>query len=241
MIKAVFLDFYGTLARWSPPAEAIQAEACAAEGVSVDEAALARGYLAGDAYMAEENAHAPISARPEAERRAFFAEYERQILGAAGVEVTAEKAGLIWERVDAAPKELRLYEDARPALQELVAAGLKTGIISNMGREQLAALVDRLDLAGLVHVWVSSGDAGVNKPHPAIFEAALAKAGVAAAEAMHVGDHYEGDVVGAQNAHLEALWLVRTGPGDGKGGPPKITTLRGVLPHLHNGGYLGTL
>ncbi len=54
---------------------------------------------------------------------------------------------------------------------------------------------------------VDSGAVGVEKPDPAIFRIALERAGVSAAEAMHVGDLFPVDVVGARRAGLEPVLL----------------------------------
>ena len=48
---------------------------------------------------------------------------------------------------------------------------------------------------------------GVEKPDPEIFRIALRRAGVEAAEAVHVGDLYAVDVVGARRAGLEPVLL----------------------------------
>ena len=53
-------------------------------------------------------------------------------------------------------------------------------------------LLDRLDAVAL------SAEVGKRKPHPAIFEAALAQVGVEAGEALMVGDRLREDVAGAQ-------------------------------------------
>ena len=237
MIKAVFLDFYGTLAQWVPARESIQWEACKAEGLTASTEALAQAYPAADDYMARENARTPIAVRPEAERQALLAKYERVLLRAAGLEVSPEKAGRIWRRVNSAPKELGLYDDVEPALEEVLAAGLRMGIVSNMGRE-LDGVMDRLGLHRFIQATSTSAEAGVSKPHPAIFEAALAKAGVQPQEAIHVGDHYEGDVVGALGARMHALLLVRDSASITPAECPTITTLGELLPYLTNAGYL---
>ena len=54
---------------------------------------------------------------------------------------------------------------------------------------------------------VSSAEVGVSKPNPKIFEAALNKAGVEAKSCIHVGDDYEDDIVGANNAGIASIWL----------------------------------
>jgi len=48
-------------------------------------------------------------------------------------------------------------------------------------------------------------DVGFRKPHPAIFEAALNKAGVSAEEAIFIGDDPVWDVKGALDAGIQAL------------------------------------
>ncbi len=237
MIKAVFLDFYGTLAQWVPARESIQWGACQAEGLTVSTEALAQAYPVADDYMARENAHTPLAVRPEAEQQSLLAEYERVLLRAAGLEVALEQAERIWRRVSSAPKELGLYDDVEPALEGVLAAGLRMGIISNMGRE-LDGVLDRLGLRRFIQVVSTSAEAGISKPNPGIFEAALTKAGIQPQEAIHVGDHYEGDVVGALGARMHALLLAREPSLITPAECPTITTLDELLPYLNNAGYL---
>ncbi|MDP2315498.1 MAG: HAD family hydrolase [Pseudomonadota bacterium] len=62
-------------------------------------------------------------------------------------------------------------------------------------------LLDRVD-----HVLVSE-EVGVEKPHPAIFHAALACAGCTAAEALMVGDHPVADIAGARGVGIPAVFV----------------------------------
>jgi putative hydrolase of the HAD superfamily len=60
-------------------------------------------------------------------------------------------------------------------------------------------------------VAVFSSEVGWRKPHPAIFERALDALGVAAGEALFVGDKLATDVAGAAAlgmATCQALWFV---------------------------------
>ncbi|MGB1141477.1 MAG: HAD family hydrolase, partial [Halioglobus sp.] len=50
-------------------------------------------------------------------------------------------------------------------------------------------------------------DIGAAKPHPDMFEAALAEAGVQAREVIHVGDDPEHDVRGAIDAGMYSIWV----------------------------------
>ena len=56
---------------------------------------------------------------------------------------------------------------------------------------------------------VSSGEVGVDKPDPHFFLAALEQAGVSAAEAVHVGDQYKLDVVGARGVGITPILIDR--------------------------------
>jgi putative hydrolase of the HAD superfamily len=58
---------------------------------------------------------------------------------------------------------------------------------------------------------ITARQLGVAKPEPAFFERALAHAGLAPGETLHIGDHPENDIRAAQAAGLTALWLNRTG------------------------------
>ena len=231
MIRAVFFDFYGTLAGWQPDPSEIQRSAAAAEGLDVDPAAIDRAYRTANALLDGANATDPLRNRSESERDAFFAEYERTLLGAAGYDVPIETAQAIWGRVRGTPKEFGLYADSVPALRVLRGAGLKLGVISNMGTE-LPDHLRRLGLDEYVTVTVSSGEVGVAKPHAAVFESALRKAGVRAEEAVHVGDGYESDVVGAAKAGLHAIFLSRDAAADAPEAAAVVRSLAEVHGHI---------
>jgi HAD superfamily hydrolase (TIGR01549 family) len=231
MIRAVFLDFYGTLAGWQPAGAQIQQEAAAAEGLTVDAAAIDMAYPTANAFMDSENAIRRIAARTEAERGEFFARYEQLLLATAGHDVSREYADRVWRRVRDTPKRLGLYPDSLPAVQALAADGRTVGVISNMGTE-LHQMIEELGLAAHVSVTVSSGEVGVSKPHPAVFQAALDRAGVAADEALHVGDGYESDAMGARNAGIHPLLLIREAGIHAPADCPTVRSLTEVLPYV---------
>jgi HAD superfamily hydrolase (TIGR01509 family) len=238
VLTTVFFDFYGTLVRWAPDAERIQVQAAGAEGIALGLAAVARAYPAANALLDEENARAPLPERPAAEREAFFARYEQRLLERAGAPVDLATAARVWARVSAAPKELVLYPDALPALAAVRGAGLRVGVISNMGL-QIDLLLAQLGLLEHVGVWVCSAEAGVSKPHPAIFALGLRKAGASPEQAAHVGDSPYSDVEGARAAGLHPV-LVEREPGvSAPAGCISVTTLAGVLPALRAAGLAG--
>lgn len=87
----------------------------------------------------------------------------------------------------------------------------RIGIVSNnLLAEQQDKLRDcRLD--AYVDVLVVSEEAGVSKPHPRIFEIALARIGCGAGDVVMVGDSWAADVIGARDAGIRAVWFNPSG------------------------------
>jgi HAD superfamily hydrolase (TIGR01549 family) len=124
-----------------------------------------------------------------------------------------------------------LYKDVLPTLDRLQQMDLKMGIISNWDTP-LHAMVEELGLAPYFEVVVASHDQRVRsaKPDAAIFEYALNAVGVSPEEAVHVGDSFEADIMGAHSAGLRAILLDRDGTQTGQWGET-IRTLH-ALPDL---------
>jgi HAD superfamily hydrolase (TIGR01509 family) len=82
----------------------------------------------------------------------------------------------------------------------------RLGVVSNANgtvREKLR----RVGLAEYFEVILDSHEEGVEKPDPRIFQLALERLGARAEEAVHVGDYYHIDVVGARAAGVRAVLL----------------------------------
>ena len=110
----------------------------------------------------------------------------------------------------AANHHFDLYDDVQDVLPTLAARGLALGVISNSHRS-LEAFTEHFSLDRYVRTHVSAHPNRYMKPHPSIFEAALASAGVAPGEAVMVGDSLKADVRGALNVGMRAVWLRRSG------------------------------
>ncbi|HYC12004.1 MAG TPA: HAD family hydrolase [Nitrososphaerales archaeon] len=105
----------------------------------------------------------------------------------------------------------RLYRDVVPALDRLRRQGYHLGLVSN-GPPETVLTIRKLGLDHYMTNVVISGDVGVSKPDPAIFEAAMKNAGVGPSDTLHVGDVYEADVVGAKRAGITGVLIDRNGP-----------------------------
>ncbi|MGA7689017.1 MAG: HAD family hydrolase [Jiangellales bacterium] len=100
------------------------------------------------------------------------------------------------------------YDDSIPVLTELRRRGVRTVLVSNVGID-VRPVLDAAGLTGLMDAVVLSYEAGSVKPGAAIFEAALSAAGVAAENALMVGDSPHDDA-GAALVGIRTLLLPRT-------------------------------
>ncbi|HSF03457.1 MAG TPA: HAD-IA family hydrolase [Solirubrobacterales bacterium] len=107
----------------------------------------------------------------------------------------------------------RAFPDAAPALAELRGLGLKLVCVSNWD-VSLPEVLERCGLDDALDGVVSSAQAGVRKPDPAIFAPALELAGCAPAEALYVGDTPAEDLAAARAAGIPALLIDREGGAD---------------------------
>jgi putative hydrolase of the HAD superfamily len=54
---------------------------------------------------------------------------------------------------------------------------------------------------------IISEEVGVNKPQPEIFRIALQRNGLTADQVVMIGDSYSSDILGAQAAGIDQIWL----------------------------------
>jgi putative hydrolase of the HAD superfamily len=91
-------------------------------------------------------------------------------------------------------------------LSRLRERGLRLAVVSN-SNGMVAEILRSVDLADAVDTIIDSGLVGVEKPNPKIFGKAAAAVGVRPEEAVHVGDLYSIDVLGARAAGCRAILL----------------------------------
>ncbi len=123
--------------------------------------------------------------------------------------------------------------DALRAIRRVKSAGLVAGVVSN-SNGWVSALLDGAGLGDALDFVIDSAVVGIEKPDPRIFHLGLERAGVAAHEAVYVGDLYSVDVLGSRAAGLGAILL------DPRGfwGPRDCDTARDLVEAI--GLILGT-
>lgn len=103
-----------------------------------------------------------------------------------------------------------LEEDALLTLRTLEAGGYRLGLVSNAGDNQdVFQLVDRFQIEPFFDFILTSAACSYRKPHPRIFELAMAHWNIPAREIAMVGDSLEADIRGAQRLGIFAVWITR--------------------------------
>lgn len=100
------------------------------------------------------------------------------------------------------------HPDAVPVVEDLLAAGLAVGALTNAA---VAYQTTKLARAGLGHVPVLVGvdTLGVGKPDPGCFLEACRRLGTDPARTAYVGDELDIDALGAVRAGLVGVWVDR--------------------------------
>jgi putative hydrolase of the HAD superfamily len=201
-IRAVVLDFYGTLAEaetggpsWAQMFQELGHELSADatrrlwsdgfDGLEHDEHSRSR-----DHYVAWQHARVraiiEASAVPEGDDDVLFSR--------------------ITERLGAA--HLRAYDESRRVLTELRDRGLQLAICSNWDWDLLEA-IDSAGLSGAVDIVESSAWVGARKPHPRVYARILDRLALDPADVLFVGDTWTCDVDGPRRAGMRPIYLRR--------------------------------
>jgi putative hydrolase of the HAD superfamily len=209
VLRAVLFDWGDTLMQWRWDESLIEAgHRAGLEAIGRD------GLPQADALAARfREAYLPFLWVPGTLEELEYPGLVRELLSHFGVEVTDAELGAFLDAEHAA------WDPARrlgPATHELLGAlrgrGLKLGLVSNAidPGALLHRDLERMGVAERLDVAVFSSEVGLRKPHPRIFEHALGRLGVAARDALFVGDDLLADVGGAAGVGMrtvQALWF----------------------------------
>jgi putative hydrolase of the HAD superfamily len=205
--RAVLLDALGTLVELEPP----WTHLAQALGTDPDERLV--GAVRAEMSYYRDHSHEGRDAASLADLRSRCAAVLSRELGR---EVTVETM--------MAAIRFRAFPDAAPALAELRGLGLRLVCVSNWD-VSLPEVLARCGLDSALDGVVTSAEAGVRKPDPAIFAPALELARCSAAEALYVGDTPTEDLAAARAAGIRALLIDRDGGAD-------IESLESIRHHL---------
>ena len=161
--------------------------------------------------------------RPAVDCRPTIAEWlERR-----GVKPTGEAVAR-WHDVLAQWEVRPVFPFVRPTLEALRAMGLRMGVVSNtaMPGERIRRHFRESGIYDFFDGLVFSGDFGVNKPHPSIFQHVLDEMRVEAARAWYVGDKPKRDVSGAHSVGMTAVLVDSAHAGHAHDAPENVPDVR---------------
>lgn len=208
MVKAFFLDFYGTVVY--------------EDGQVVDRITRILCETGGAGYQRDIG-------------RFWWEEFQRLCAGAYGANFEPQRA-LEYRSLETTIKRFGSTADARELSGEMFQywgrppifpdardffqrSPLPIYLVSNIDRQDILGAVGfhKLRPAGIF----TSEDARAYKPREELFRLALERTGLEPEEVIHIGDSLSSDVMGAAQAGIRALWLNRFG----KAVPEGVTSI----------------
>lgn len=229
-LRAVFLDIGDTVMRPNPSWEHIYAIAFEEHGVEVELPKL-RDALRAAYHHGGWGFEGGFEASEETSYRRTI-EIDQAAIAELGLRPMPDSFFRRLSELFLFVSNWHVFPDALPALEALRARGLVVGAVSNWVW-QLPELLHALELVRHFDFIAASARIGYEKPHPEIFRHALSQAGVTPAEAIHVGDHLDADVQGAQGVGIAPVLIdrhERFRPEDVPDGVPVITSLAELIP-----------
>lgn len=149
--------------------------------------------------------HEVVQQQPELDRRVSELRYQvllRALLQSGYAEREAqETAEQAFQVFLAARQNVELFADVLPTLEQL-RRNYMLGALSNGNAD-----VRRVGLGEYFSFALNADMLGVAKPEPQVFLAALARAQVKPWHSIHIGDHPQDDVFGAQQVGMRTIWF----------------------------------
>ena len=230
-LDCVLFDAGDTLLAPAPSFQGRFVAVAADHGLPLEEAAV-------DAAIADavRAASWPSDWTDPATQRSFWVGFYRQVLAGLGHDdgVNRDLAEALFAAFSD-PAGYRLFDDARPALEELAGRGVTLGVVSNFEPwlEDILALQEVDHLFAVVAI---SGKLGVAKPDPAIFRWAVQEAGADPAATVHVGDQPVNDVDAARAVGLIPVLIDRFARYPEANGTHRVESLKGFVDLISGNG-----
>ena len=217
-IKAVFFDAGFTLIYSELPLEVRCARIAREHGINVSAEQVAAVLPAAALVMHKGYKANPHVWSSDATLEQHWRDYYLAIFAELGVAGDLQKcADAIYAEYNN-PGVWQLYPDVLPTLRVLHASGYLIGVISDWASSLPAKVLLPLGVGPYINFMVVSATLREGKPGYGLYKEALERAGVGPDEAVHVGDNYTNDVLGARSAGVAGILLDRdkshTGPLD---------------------------
>ncbi len=232
MIKAIYFDWFNTLAGYYPPREELYQQAFQEQGIQVAIKTVSMGLQVGDRSFFSLSVRNRVRGMTFEDRAAQFLVYPRSICQKAGLDVSEDiQIRVIRKVLREFTGAYALFPDTLPLLQALPSRSIITGIITNADKNVLN-LIGKLDVQKYFNVVVTSEQVGAEKPSAVIFNAALKQGNHPAADSLYIGDQYQSDILGAKAAGMQAILIDRYDIEPARPDCLKIGSLSEVLKYL---------
>ena len=140
-------------------------------------------------------------------------------LDAYGVDISTDER----DEILAVYHELDVFDDVREGVERLVDGGYDCYVISNGNPEMLDSMVEHANIGDLLTDSISADEVETFKPAAEIYRHGAARTGTPIEKVAHVTAGYF-DVLGAQHAGMQGVWLNRKArPWETFGGDPALT------------------
>jgi putative hydrolase of the HAD superfamily len=212
-IRTIFFDAGYTLLRASPSVIEVCQDVCQQHGLRLGVDQLATQLPAAEAHFMEAIKANRRTWASEQDIRLIWTGYYQALLHPFVVE--EQRALLnrcVQEIIDEFGQHTRweLFPDALPTIQALQDRRFTLGIISDWGIS-LAPIISGLDLTRYFDCLIISAVTRHAKPEPDLYDLALQRVGGIADYAIHIGDSYIYDVLGARAAGMTPILIDRPG------------------------------
>jgi HAD superfamily hydrolase (TIGR01549 family) len=235
MIKAVFFDWFNTLARYEPAREETASRVLREFGFDATVERVRQAIAAADKSWFEENTLSPVRKRSAEEQKKVYVRYQQTVLHEVGVDVVSQPRllGEVMGRMQALSEDVHfvLFDDVVPTLKSLKERNLRNCILTNLDQD-MTPLLSGLGIDSCIDLFVTSAEVGADKPSPLLFLEALKRASILPAEAVHVGDQYGVDVVGARGVGINPILLDRFDTSADVTDCPRIRSLSELVGYL---------
>jgi putative hydrolase of the HAD superfamily len=210
-IRTIFFDAGYTLLRPSPSVIEICQEVCRKNGLHLDAERLKQAFHTAEGFFREAAKANPRTWADEQTIFRFWAAYYTALLRPL---IAEHNDHLLDQTVYEIIREFgthtrwELFPDVLPTLQALEGKGFTLGIISDW-EISLARIIQGLDLARYFDCLIISAATRYSKPEPALYDLALRRADAIADYAIHIGDSYIHDVLGARSVGITPVLIDR--------------------------------
>ncbi len=208
--RAIFFDAGNTLLMPHPSVEEVCAELLERHGIPADMESIRRGTALANRHYEKRYWSDDTFWASEEQAQGLWLEMYGLLMREVGFEADSSEMGELLYAEFGEGHRWTTFPEVLATLGALHERGLILGIVSNWD-VRLPEICHQLGISDYLDFIISSATVGRIKPEPAIFQMALDRAGVTPEQAVHVGDHFYADVLGARSAGIKPVLVDRHG------------------------------